>query len=376
MRRQILTLFAFWKLYSVLAVISAAYLIPLQADAWIGWLFNKDTSYLLWSWANYDGVNYLYIAREGYGPPNFAFFPLFPLSIFLLHTLTRLPLLESGILIANLSLLGALFFIYKLVRLDFSEKIALMTLGLLLSFPFSFFYGAVYTESLFLLLSAGSFYFARKEQWLLSGLFGFFASLLKFVGVLLIIPLLIEFYLQYKKSKQTSGIWFHAFLKHKGYTLLLIPLGLVVYAVYLQIAFGDFLLFQKSQAHWARGDYVIPLQTVYRYIKIFLTTPQNFIYFRAVLEFSFTALYVLLGIYIIRKIRLSYGVFVFLILLFPSVTGTFLSMPRFGLQLFPIFLGLAVLLEKRKILLYLIIILFAVLQIFLLMLFSRGFFIA
>src|SRR5438552_70877 len=65
-------------------------------------------------WANLDGVHYLSIAGNGYHTYEQAFFPLFPLLIYLLSFVTHLPILLSAFLIVNLSLFFALYFLYKL----------------------------------------------------------------------------------------------------------------------------------------------------------------------------------------------------------------------------------------------------------------------
>ena len=54
--------------------------------------------------------------------------------------------------------------------------------------PVSFFLSAVYTESLFLALSVGSIYAARRERWLLCGVLGFLAAISRNGGVALILP--------------------------------------------------------------------------------------------------------------------------------------------------------------------------------------------
>jgi hypothetical protein len=93
-------------------------------------------------------------------------------------------------------------FLYKLARLDFCEKTAWLALLLISIFPHSFFYGAPYTESLFLLTTAATLYFIRTHRWLLVGVAGAFASLSRMVGVILIVVAAAEFIMHYKLFAQ------------------------------------------------------------------------------------------------------------------------------------------------------------------------------
>ena len=85
-------------------------------------------------WQNFDGVHYLSIARHGYYQFQQAFFPFYPYLIRYLTVFVKDYLL-SGLLISHLSFFIALFLFYKLVRLDFAEKVAKRSLIYLFLFP-------------------------------------------------------------------------------------------------------------------------------------------------------------------------------------------------------------------------------------------------
>ncbi len=91
-------------------------------------------------------------------------------------------------LISLVALAVALFLLHRLVSLDFGEEIATTTVLLVAFCPVSFFLSAVYTESLFLALSVGSIYAARRERWMLCGALGFLAALSRNGGIALILP--------------------------------------------------------------------------------------------------------------------------------------------------------------------------------------------
>ena len=218
-------------------------------------------------WANFDGVHYLTIAQVGYGNNYQAFFPLFPLLIIETSIFFGGNYLMSSLLVVHTSLAVALFLLWKLVSLDYSSAVVKWSLLFFLCFPTSFFFGSVYTESLFLALVLGSFYAARKQKWFLAGLLGFFASITRVVGIAML-PILLWEWWESRKSKvmDKSFLW-----------LLLIPAGLFTYMFYLYIRFHDALAFVHIQpgfgANRTGGEIILLPQVIFRYIKIFLTVP-------------------------------------------------------------------------------------------------------
>lgn len=319
-------------------------------------------------WANFDGIHYLSIAQNGYMGFEEAFFPLYPfLTRFLAKTVFGGNYLWAGLFISHLSFFVALIIFYKLVKLEFDEKIAkVATLGLLI-FPTSFFFGAIYTEALFLMLILASFYYARKEKWFLAGLFGGLASATKLIGIFLLPALLWQWW----RNKKDKGnlLW-----------LILVPFGVSTYMWYLNGFVGDSLAFIHAQpafgAHRTGGQIVLLPQVYWRYLKIFLTSPlTNYDFWIALLEFFIFNL-MLLSLWWAweRKIKSSYLIFSFLALVGPTLTGTFSSVPRYTVVLFPIFVGYGLIKNRGiKISLFL---LSLFLLIILTILFTRGFFVA
>ena len=72
--------------------------------------------------------------------------------------------------LASTALLGvALVLLHRLVALDHDRAVARNAVLVTALFPMSFFFSAVYSESLFLALSVGAVYAARRERWALGG---------------------------------------------------------------------------------------------------------------------------------------------------------------------------------------------------------------
>lgn len=376
--KNIVGLFLVWRIFLIFLLYLAFWLVPLgNKDRFLGGgLINYLRLPQVFAWANFDGEHYLSIAIFGYKGLEQAFFPIYPKLIELIskpfHYDLQTALLSSaiaGLVISNLFFLGSLIVLWKLIRIDFSEKIATGTLIVIMMFPTSLFFGAVYNESLFLFLSVASFYFARKKNLLMASIFGAVASATRIFGIFLLPALLIEGWVQ--KCRKASLLW-----------LLLIPSGLLLYMLYLWVSIGDPIAFYHLQRLVGEQRYsgaTFIAQTFFRYIKMLLTVDiNNPIYQIIVLEFVTGIVFLLLLIYgYFKKIRLSYIFYGVLGYLLSTVQGSLSSAPRYFLILFPCFLALAIFLSNipklvRSILLFISLVLLSVET----MLFLRGYWVA
>jgi hypothetical protein len=139
----------------------------------------------------WDSVHYLAIAQHGYTRPGEAvFFPLYPLLIHVLGLLVGSDAV-AGVVISVASSAAAFTMLHRLTELELGRRAADGAVLLLAFAPLSFFFTAVYTESLFLALSLGSFYAARRERWRLAAVLAAMAAVTRVTGVVLVIPLAI-----------------------------------------------------------------------------------------------------------------------------------------------------------------------------------------
>ncbi|MBI4058811.1 glycosyltransferase family 39 protein [Candidatus Microgenomates bacterium] len=369
------------RVFFLLLAFIASSSIHLQ-EGYLGKQVDNLAPYWVWIWANFDGRHFLDIVTNGYQNFNFAFFPLYPLLVYLLNIIFKIPSLYAGILISLVSFYLGLWVVYKIIRIDYPERLANFALILLSFFPLAFFYQAVYPDSLFLLLSTSSFYFARRGRWHLAGVFGGLTVLTRLSGLALLPALAVEWYLQnealFKKKKFfISKKSMMKFLKTGFIALSLTGLGIIIYMMYLQIFFGDFLLFQKSMIAWHQQRFIMPAQTIFRYIKILIYVDKHLlVYWIAILELATTILYIALSIFVLKKVRLSYGVFMLVLLALISFTGVLAGTPRYILHLFPGFLGLALLIKDRKHVIFITGVIYLILGFLLTGLFTRGYFVS
>lgn len=344
---KVFLIFLVWRLILVAIAFFAVYFIPLGAkDRFLGGgLINYAIFPEFFAWANFDGEHYLSIAIFGYKSLEQAFFPIYPILISFFPKPNSLSLITSlvygtmaGIYISNISLVFSLIFLWELIRIDFSRKVAYLTIILLLIFPTSFYFGAVYNESLFLFLLVASFYSARRGNWFLAGVFGALASATRVFGILLLPALLFEAWQQ--KVSITKMFW-----------IFLVPIGLAAYMWYLYTTVGDPIAFYSFQTlvgeQHQRGIIILP-QVYFRYAKMLLTVGfNNPIFQTIVLEFLVGLAFFILPIYgYFKKIRSSYLIFAMLAFLMPTIQGSFSSLPRYVLITFPSFLAAALWINK------------------------------
>lgn len=148
--------------------------------------------YLFSSW---DTTYYLLIAIHWYHnalSPLWAFSPLYPAVIRILLPLGIDPLLSAW-LVASIAGAAAVIAFQKVAELYFPAGRAALTTVLYFLFPpVLLFSGVNYGEPLFLLLSLGTWFFAKKSQFLRSNLMAALCSLARPNGILVIIPLFVQ----------------------------------------------------------------------------------------------------------------------------------------------------------------------------------------
>ena len=332
--KKIFIVFISWILIiNVFALISLNR-FNLESDTAYSWInpadFQQNQGWDLISFhANWDSFWYLDIAENGYfvgNDPselyNIVFFPLYPFLMKAASFLTLGDFVLAGWLISIISLFLALFYFFKLVKEFHPEISPYLPIILFLVFPTAFFLNAVYTESLFLFLSLAAFYYGFKGKFVQAGLFGLLASLTRVTGILLFLPLAWEYFRRFgfkRKSVFSLNIL----------PIFLIPLGTFSFFLYHYLKFGNFFLFFKIESNWGR---TFTLQEGHF---SFFSNPaiSNFFLDAFFVAFVFSVLY-----FVFKKLRSSYGIYMAVTIAIALSTGTLMSIGRYILVLFPIFI--------------------------------------
>jgi hypothetical protein len=328
-----------------------AFIWRFLADAWVGW----------------DGGHYRNIAVNGYsfqgdGAPTIAFFPLYPLLIRLFLPLAG-NVSIAALIVTHLALFIALIFIYDLVAHDFNRQLAHRTLVLLLIFPTSFYFASAYSESLGLALLVAALWAMRRQRWWLAGLAGGLLALTRLPGVF-IAPVLACAYLQQHRWRWRS-------IGPDFLSVVLPPLGLLLFMVYQWWRFGTPVAFLIAQRHWGNGlaaPWVMP-HTLLTTITTAADWPMRA--FQLVVWVSFIGLI----LFALLRLPLPYGLTVLLLLLPPYLSPWHDSFPRYVLIGFPAFVVMAIFAQRRWIYTFMVSAMLAALAIGVL-LFTNGFWVA
>ena len=196
-------------------------------------------SSLVLVWNRWDTGHFTSIATHGYVAAwQTAFFPLFSLlergGAYVLGGPFR-----AGLIISNLCELVMLVVLYRLVWEDFGQESAFRAMLFMAVFPTAFFFVAAYSESLFLCLALLSFYSMRHADWWLAGLFGLLACLTRAAGILLVLPFFYEYLRQHDFRLRT--------LRFDLAGIVLIPAGVALFALYCYYRFHDVLAFSHAE---------------------------------------------------------------------------------------------------------------------------------
>ena len=150
----------------------------------------------------------------------------------------------SGVLVSVLSFSASGCVLYKLLRLDMPVGDCLRCMKFLLIFPAAFFFALPMSESLFFLLSVSCVYLARKKKWLAACAVGALAAFTRSLGLVLIVPVLMEFIHECVNGRERA--W-------KVISVLIIPLGFAAYCYVNYTVSGDPFKFMQYQAeHWGQ----------------------------------------------------------------------------------------------------------------------------
>jgi hypothetical protein len=343
--------------------------------------------------ARWDASWYLVIAHYGYRPDlgaftssRDAFFPLYPLGLRSLAAV-GLPLVLGGVLLSTASLALSLYGIHRLTTLELGgsgsvawrrfaaraggsspREVARLAVLATAFAPMAFFLSAVYSESLYLALSVGLFYAARRGRFAIVGVLAALAGATRSAGLVLIVPALILYLygpradrppdfararrLAVRYRPRRDLLWF-----------ALAPAGLALYMLYMGAAGGDALAPFQAQGVWGRhfaGPYVAAwdgLRAAVAGVHQLVSMQQSHAYFAVGGESAFiasehnlvlAAFLLAAGVAtvgVLRTLPFAYGAYLIaalaLPLSYPVTAQPLMSLPRFLVVLFPFSMWLA-----------------------------------
>ena len=205
--------------------------------------YDARTDLLFGTFAHWDAQWFLHIAEHGYDSRQAtSFFPLYPLLVHGLAFVTRSAVV-AGVLISLVAAAAAAVALVRIARPLLGPAGATDALLLVALYPLAFVFTAPQSDALFLALAAWSFVLALEGRPLKAGVLGGLAVATRLIGLALLPALLV---LLWPRARTRRALLRPA-------PILLLPLALGLYALYLHVHVGDALAFQHAQqVFWLR----------------------------------------------------------------------------------------------------------------------------
>src|SRR6476620_1464215 len=328
-----------------------------RADVWDVPRLTHDLGAVTDVWARWDSVWFLRIAEHGYGSAKggaAAFYPLYPAAVALLGRVFFGHYVLAGILVSLAASFASFLLLYRIAEERLGAEGARRAVLYLAVFPFALFLQAVYSESLYLLLTLAAFMLAERRRFLAAGAVTGLALLTRPTAAALLPALAL---LAWREREPIRALA----------SLAVAPLLFAAYPLYLWAAEGDPWQFLHAQRLWSRhlspagplGGIWDGLRAGWAGVEQLASGSHTHLYWAPMqgsdpmraaavnLEaFAFLVLLIALTVVAWRRFGAPYGGFCAVSLAIPlsapSTRWPLLSMPRFGLVLFPCFMALAV----------------------------------
>ena len=332
--KKILTLVFLWLMIVNVFGFVALNRFNLSPDTAYKWITPKSfPTVQSWDFVDmhnrWDSFWYLDIVHNGYylktdnTLSDVAFFPLYPTLIKIVGTILMGNFVLAGWVLSMGFLLGACTYFYKFMK-EFHPKLdPELPILLMLVFPTAFFFNIVYTESMFLFLTLTTFFYAFKKQFWLAAVFAFFASLTHSNGVFLALPILWKIW---------ESFGWKSIFTTKILPIFLPAIAMASFFAYSAVKFHDLLLFFKLESAWGRS---------------FKLNMDHFQFFShpSIINFAIDLFFIILIITVIglvwKKLSPLYAIFMSLTVLAALTSGTLMSIGRYSLVLFPMFILLS-----------------------------------
>jgi Dolichyl-phosphate-mannose-protein mannosyltransferase len=314
-------------------------------------------------WNRWDAPHYLDIAVFGYravdngdlfGPNGYrsvypgdlplyiVFYPLFPAFVGVLTAISGQPLISAFVVSTAASLFVAPL-LYRVVRTDETHRVAMRAAWFLLIFPTAYVLHIGYTESLFLALVLGSFLAAHNERWWLAGGLGGLAALTRINGLVLVPALMAEAATQWFARPPAERR-----IRPEWAAIGLVGVGFAVYLGINVVVYGNPLEFLRiQQEHWFKS--LAPPWDGIAGLVSWLDRPNpDESLMRGGVELLFAGVGLLATVHAAVRLRPAYFTWMALNWLLFLSTSFVLSVPRYTLTLFPLFISLGLVTERRR----------------------------
>jgi hypothetical protein len=297
------------------------------------------------TFARYDSGWYYGIASQGYayvegGRSNLAFFPLYPTLMGWGGRLLgghQADFYFAGIVISWVAFALAMMCLYRLARLDMAHAPAVRAVLYASVFPGAYFFGVVYSESLFLLGLVGAALAARERRWGWSAVAGAAMTATRVNGVMFV-PALV--WLAWRANPPGRERVLGALAAASAVA------GIGGYCLYNYVLSGDPLAWYASIERWGYHPGGNPASGLLAIARALATRPYQFLSTEEMAPYdTLNALSAAVALamtpFVWRRFGLGYAAVIVLGLVLPLSSGQFEGLGRYGAVLFPlpIYLG-------------------------------------
>jgi len=347
MIKKIIALILSVKITIFVIIFLAFNLLPTNIPAhYLNFLYPKNQGISIMSaYKTWDAQHYLYLSEKGYGKDavSDAFSPLFPITIGLANVVFHSYFFSGLILSNSFSVIGIIIFYFFVKDFYKNKEIAFSSILLLLSFPTSFYFSLIYTESLFFLISICFFHFLYKKRFFLASIFALLLPFARYLGILIFFPFL-TFFIEFFRSKKV-------FFKKENlkFFLILAPLvGFIFYLFFMKFTTGNYFEGIIAQSYFvAQKSFFNVFRLDLLIINFFAPNLAVHGFTNSVLDRIFFVAFLAFSPLVFKRTDRSLFIFYLLLGLVPLL-GTFMSYTRYMVVLFPLFMSLGSLVEEKR----------------------------
>jgi len=329
--------------------IFSAFIVSRFIIYFFAYLWTNGNQKITELFCKFDCNWYLSIANEGYfdypkahldgNAANWAFLPIFPKTVYLFSKIFNITALDSAYIVNNFAFFIGLIYLFKYIEHKFNKEIAFNTILFMTFNPYSIYFAIPYTESFYFLFLILVFYLISQKKWLAAGVVASFLSATRIVGVVVIVVMII-FAIEEIGIKNLIKLN-KEYSQKILFSIILAPLGLSLYMIFLYYKTGDAYAFGHIQIAWDREAPSSPFVVLYNGL-----VDANYVNFYSSIA---TFIGIIIAIYILYKKMYAEFALLFLSILIPLSTGV-MSMPRFIFTMFPIYLALSLITQNRYLL--------------------------
>ena len=294
----------------------------------------------------WDAKSYLELASHGYPGDAaggtgylYAFLPGYPLLVATTGIVLR-DAVVSGIVVSAVAELVALYYIAQLVIGERDVEAGRFSAWVVALWPYAFFLSAIYTESVFVALAAAALYHGRRGELVPASCAAALSCAVRVTGLALVPFLAVEYLRRHRAVPRPELL-----------AVAMVPLPLLLFALYSHVHGGDTLAFLHAQSSpsfnhssaWPWNGARITYQQV-----VGTTAPASHTYvFALELIFGLAGLAACTLAFAYRSFPVSMATYCVVVWLLATSISFWLSVPRYELAMFPVVIILADALARR-----------------------------